>query len=170
MRTKILIIFAIVLGYIFMPSAVFLIFGMLPTIAAFGIDKNPGKSKTICVGAMNFAGCFPFLLQMHSEFGRQSVESALLMIADVQTIIIIYIIAAGGYAIDSTISGITSTLLIQKAESRLDKIRKQQNKLVKKWGEKVTGLYKLDAHGFPVNPDEITRKSQQSGAEEDNNS
>jgi len=160
MRAKILLIMSIGLGYVFMSSTILLAFGMLPTIAAFGIDKTYAKTKTICVGAMNFSGCFPFLLQLHTEFGQPTIEDTLLLIADVNTIIIIYVIAAGGYAIDSTISGITSTFLMQKYQSRLEKIKKQQNKLVKKWGEKVTGLYQLDAHGFPVNPEEIPKREK----------
>jgi hypothetical protein len=135
-----------------MENAVILFFVMLPTIAAFVSDRSVGRNKTICVGAMNFAGCFPFLLEFWTEFGQQTVDNALRLIADAQTVIVIYMLAAGGYAIDKAVTGIAVSIIAQRTESRLKKIDKEQEKLVKRWGEKVTGQYQLDDYGFPVRP------------------
>ena len=150
MALKLSLLIMIIVGFVFLPTTIFLIFGMMPTIAAFSMDRSVGKSKTVCVGAMNFAGCFPFILKFWTEFGQQTIENAFRLVADVQTILVIYILAAGGYAIDKAVTGITATIIVQRAESRLKKIRKEQKKLVSKWGEKVTGKYKLDDYGFPV--------------------
>ena len=152
MAIKLALLICIVCGIIFLPTTVFLAFGMMPTIAAFATDRSVGRSKTICIGAMNFAGCFPFLLRFWTEFGQQTVENAFRLAADIETIIVIYLLAAVGYAIDKAVTGITVSIISQRTDSRLKKIEKEQEKLVKRWGEKVTGQYKLDDYGFPVRP------------------
>lgn len=152
MTKKIIIAAVILLAFLFKETAIILAFGMMPTIAVFAIDKSVGKSKTICVACMNFAGCFPFLIEFWVEFGQQTVVNAFRIVANVQNVIIIYMLAAGGYAIDSAVTGIMSTLLIQRSESRLKKIRQDQENLIDRWGEKVTGRYPLDDYGFPVKP------------------
>ncbi len=59
---------------------------------------------------------------------------------------------SNGYAIDMAVTGITSSIIIQRAQRRMKRIGKEQKELVKRWGEKVTGKYKLDDYGFPVKP------------------
>lgn len=139
-----------ILGFVFLPTTVFLAFGMMPTMAAFLSDRSVGRNKTICVALMNFAGCFPFLLKFWTEFGQQTVENAFRLVADVETIIVIYLLAAGGYAIDIAVTGITSNIVLKRSKKRLKKARIEQEKLVKRWGLKVTGKYELDSYGFPV--------------------
>jgi len=152
MRLKLALLILLVVAVIFLPTTIFLAFGMMPTIAAFVTDRSVGRNKSICIGAMNFAGCFPFLLKFWTEFGQQNIENAFRLAADIETIIVIYMLAAGGCAIDKAITGIASNLIIQRSETRLSKIKIEQDKLVKRWGEKVTGLYKLDDYGFPERP------------------
>lgn len=64
--------------------------------------------------------------------------------------IVMYLIAAGGYAIDLAITGIMANFLIQKSQKRLKRIIKKQDELSDYWGEKVTGKYELDDYGFPI--------------------
>ena len=152
MAKKISFALLLFIGAIFLETTVFLAFGMMPTIVVFAVDKTVGKNKTICVGAMNFAGCFPFLLKFWTEFGQQTVENAFRLVADVQNIIVIYLLAAGGYAIDAAVTGITSSIIVQRSQSRLKSIKKEQKDLIARWGEKVTGHYDLDDYGFPKRP------------------
>ncbi len=152
MTVKLALLLVIIVGFVFLPTTVFMLFGMLPTIAVFATDRTVGRNKTICIGAMNFSGCFPFLLEFWTEFGQQTVDNALRLIGQSETIIVIYMLAAGGYAINKAVTGITVSIIIQRNERRLKKIKSEQEKLVKRWGEKVTGQYALDDYGFPVKP------------------
>jgi len=152
MKFKLAIAIIVVLGIIFLPTAVFLAFGMMPTMAAFVTDRSVGRNKTICIGVMNFAGCFPFLLDFWTRPGDQTVEGAFRLAADVETIIIVYMLAAGGYAIDKAVTGIATSMITQRNERRLKRIDKEQTNLIKRWGLKVTGKYELDDYGFPVHP------------------
>ena len=150
MRSKILIGFILVVAIIFLPTAVFLAFALMPTIGAFITDRTLNKTRTICVGALNFAGAFPFLLEFWMTDGPHTVDAAFTAVADIGHVIIIYVLAVGGYAIDMAITGVTSALIIQNAETRLKKLRKAQQALIDRWGEKVTGKYELDDSGFPT--------------------
>lgn len=150
MKKKILIGILALTGAVFLPTTIIIVFGMMPTIASFAMDRTIGKNRTICVGVMNFAGCFPFLLDLWTEFGAHDVEHALAIIANAKTIIVIYMLAAGGYAIDLAVTGITSSVITQHSESRLKSIKKRQADMVEQWGDKVTGKYRLDDYGFPV--------------------
>lgn len=150
MTKKISILLVLIAGLVFLPTSVLIVFGMMPTIAAYTIDRTTGRNKTICVGFMNFAGCFPFLLDFWTKFGEQTLENALSIIADVQTVITIYLLAAGGYAIHVAVTGITSSLIMQRSSSRVAAIKQEQKTLIDLWGQKVTGKYKLDQYGFPV--------------------
>jgi hypothetical protein len=163
MRLKLSILIILVLGLIFLPTAIIVVFGMIPTIVVFSTDRSVGRSKTICVGAMNFAGCFPFLLEFHTQFGQQTVDNAFRLVGDFETLIVIYVLAAGGYAIDRAVTGIASSLIVQRSESRLKKLEKEKKKLISKWGEKVSGKYKLDDYGFPIDP--IPESSEQNQEE-----
>lgn len=165
MAVKLSLLIIAIVGFIFLPTTVFLAFGMLPTMGAFATDRSVGRNKTICVGAMNFAGCFPFLLDFWTEFGQQTVDNAFRLASDPSNILVIYLLAAGGYAIDKAVTGITASIILQKADRRLKKIKIEQGKLTKRWGEKVTGKYKLDDFGFPVHP--IPEKNKKEKTESD---
>jgi hypothetical protein len=150
MRLKILLLFLAMLCFMFASTAVILAFGMMPTIASFFTDRSVGKNRTICVGCMNFAGCFPFPLEFWTEFGHQTMRDALDLITDSHTVIIIYVLAAGGYAIDIAISGIASGIIVERSKLRLKKIKNGKDKMTERWGKKVTGEKPLDDFGFPI--------------------
>lgn len=151
MKKKLLIGCLAIAAIVFLPTTIILVFGMMPTIASFVMDRTVGKNRTICVGSMNFAGCFPFLLDLWTTPGmHQSIEHSLAIIADAKTIIVIYLLAVGGYAIDLAVTGITSSIIAQRSEARLRAIKKQQAEMIDQWGDKVTGKYRLDDFGFPI--------------------
>jgi len=150
MMLRISLICILICGIMFLPTAILLVFGMMPTLAAFAVDKSVGKSKTLCIGFMNFAGCFPYLLEFWTEFDTHNVQNAFILIADIKNMIVMYLIAAGGYAIDLAITGIMANFIIQNSQRRLKNIIKKQDALSDYWGEKVTGKYPLDDYGFPI--------------------
>ncbi len=165
----------LIIAVAFKSTTVFLAFAMLPTIVALATDRTIARTKSICVGAMNFAGAFPFLLKFWSEFGAQTVEDAFSLIANPETVIIIYLLAAGGYAIDMAVTGITANYILQRSKNRLVKVKKEQENLIKRWGEKVTGMQRLDDYGFPVDENgnpimTAPRKNKEETQEEDKKS
>jgi len=134
-------------GIVFMGTTILLLFAMLPTIVAAVIDRNKG-TKPLTVGAMNLAGCTPFLLQLWTK--GNTPATAVEIILDPSTIIVIYCAAGIGYLIDWAMGGIISTVMVSKSNMRLGEIKKEQEELVRRWGREVTGEIPLDDQGFPV--------------------
>ena len=120
---------------IFLPTTVVLTVGMIPTLVAAITDRYPGRNKTFTVGAMNFAGCFPYLLEVWIH--TNSMNVALNLIAQPKTIIVMYGAAAFGYAINAFITFLVSAILVQKSEVRIKKIHKEKKALIDRWGSGV---------------------------------
>lgn len=149
LKEKVTLAFLIVMGVIFKSTAVILIVGMLPTIVAAIIDTSKEKLKALTVGAMNLAGCFPFVLEVWIT-GDNDVSSALSKVLEPRTFVTIYLAAAIGYLIDWSMSGIVAQIMYQKGQGRLKEIDKIQKSLIERWGQEVKGEMQLDEYGFPV--------------------
>lgn len=142
-----LAVFAVA-SVVFLPTTVLLFVGMLPTVVARVVDRTPERTKSLTVGFMNFAGCFPFWYQL-VESGHK-IDNAMLILSDPMTIVIIYASALVGYGIEMVMTVIVAGLMVQKGQSRLKSIKSHQEEMVKKWGPEVTGEIPLDQYGFPV--------------------
>jgi hypothetical protein len=140
--------FGLLAAALFIPTTVLLFIGMLPTIAASLTDRRGKRTKALTVGAMNFAGCVPFLLELWTS--DHSIPHAVKLITDPRTVIVIYCAAGIGYLINWAMGGIVATVMIQQAGMRLKDIRKRQGELVERWGPEVTGDLPLDVYGFPI--------------------
>lgn len=146
---------ALTCSVLFLASTLILFAGMMPTIAANLLDKSRQKSRAICVGMMNFAGCVPFLLELWMGPAPNSLDAATAIIMQPKTIIIIYILAAAGYAIEAAITGMVATIMQQRAQARLKEIDKLLEELVDRWNTYVDGSILLDDYGFPARHEDL---------------
>ena len=144
------------LGIMFVPVAIVLTVGMAPAIAAGMLDKSEEKLKGMTVGFMNFAGCYPYILTLIARYGNDP-EIAFNIIFQPINIVIIYMLAGCGYAIEYGIVRLVAAFLVQSAERRIKDIAKEQEDMVERWGQEVTGDIPLDAHGFAI-PQPETQK------------
>lgn len=145
-KKHIFIIMFFLLAIMFAPLAVLLVVGMIPTIVSWIVDRTEGRLQTVSVGAMNFAGCFPFLLEVFKT--RSGMDATVNYIADPGTIVVMYFAAAMGYLINWAMTGIVSSLMVQKSKRRLISIEKEQDDLKERWGQEVSGSVPIDEHGF----------------------
>ncbi|MCB1557043.1 MAG: hypothetical protein KDJ15_07000 [Alphaproteobacteria bacterium] len=141
-----MLIVAMVMAIVFMPTSVLLTVAMIPTLVAAIADRH--GSKALTVGAMNLAGTTPFLFHLWLE-GHQ-MDTTWELVASPQTIVVIYGAAAIGYVINWSLAGIVATAIVQRSRVRLADIRKRQAYLVERWGAEVTGELPLDEDGFPI--------------------
>lgn len=148
-RGWVLMVAAMGCAILFMPTAIILLFGMLPTLAANLIDKTLQKSRVISVGMLNFAGCMPFLLELWLSAHPNGFGQALSIIIQPKTGIIIYSVAAAGYAIEAAVTNMVATLMQQRATARIRAIDNELDELVERWDEIVNGDTPLDEYGFP---------------------
>ncbi|MCI5060852.1 MAG: hypothetical protein MRY79_07260 [Alphaproteobacteria bacterium] len=134
-----------------MPTTFLLSIGMLPTFVALLIDHSPGKNKAFTIGAMNFAGCFPYLLGVWTT--TNSIEASIHFLSDPVTVIVMYGLAGLGYIINwATVLGVSS-ILIERSQNRLKRIEHEKKMLEERWGNEVSGKYPLDDFGFRLQPD-----------------
>ncbi|HBR68482.1 MAG TPA: hypothetical protein DEA55_03805 [Rhodospirillaceae bacterium] len=138
----------IVLGTIFLPTTFLLCIGMLPTPAAALWDRGRKMTIVVAVGAMNLAGCTPYLLKLWAH--GNSFDKAFDIVTDPKNIIVMYAAAGVGYVISWAMTDITASILYKRGRARQKEIRKIQERLVERWGKGVTGDVPLDPEGFPV--------------------
>lgn len=146
--TQIMLIFGVVMAIAFMQSTVIIAVGMLPTLVAAIADRTGKGTLAITVGAMNLAGCCPFLLELW--LSGHEVDMGFKMISNPTTIIVMYSAAAMGYVINWSLSGIVEVMMAKKYAIRAEQIEKRKAILKKQWGEEVTGDIALDSFGFPL--------------------
>jgi hypothetical protein len=148
MNTRIFLILGIIMAAIFLPTSTLLAIGMMPTFVAFIVDRSRTKTKAITVGAMNLAGCMPFLIELWT--GSNSVDTAIDIILDPVAVIVMYSAAGVGYLIDWMVSGLVASMMYQKGLMRKNAIKERQEALITRWGPEVTGEIPLDESGFPI--------------------
>jgi len=153
-RKRFLTFVFLVTAALFGASTMILFFGMLPTIAANVIDKTRQKSRAISVGMMNLSGVMPFLLELWMSPAPNSYEHAMAILLQPKTVVIMYSIAAAGYAIEAAVTGMVATILQQRAAARLKRIDFEVQELVERWNYYVDGETQLDDAGFPYPSDD----------------
>lgn len=147
-KGQLFFIAGIIMAAVFLPSTLLLLAGMLPTPFAVFVDRTKGKNKVITVGAMNLAGCSPFLFDLWTT--DHSSEKAFEIITDPMAIIVMWSAAAVGYVLNWAMTGIVSATMYQRGLARQKAIKKRQAELIERWGREVTGELPLDPEGFPV--------------------
>ena len=119
------------------PAVIVLFVGMVPTAVATFIDSDPRKYASISVAAMNFAGVSPYLADF--LLGTASFGHAIEMITDVFVLVVIYGAAGVGWVLVMALPPVTAIILGVVADSRIQTLRKEQEKLVEEWGDSVAG-------------------------------
>lgn len=134
---------AMILLLVSMASLVLVVFGMLPTFVALLIDRSAQRFAFYSVLAMNFAGVFPFLLDLW--MGSNSMSMAVDSLTDVFSLFTMYGCAALGWIFYAITPPIVTTGMTFIAQRRVAILRAKQKKLLAEWGEEVTG----EAPGIP---------------------
>lgn len=149
-QATVFLVMSLLLAIVFLPTTILLSIGMLPAIVCALVDKTRGMVRTMSVGAMNLAGCIPFVIELWTN--GHTFEVAIEYIVQPRTIIVMYFSAAMGYLIDWAMTGIVCSVMVEKARGRIRDIEKQHNALTERWGEEVNGRIPLDPEGFPLEP------------------
>lgn len=151
-RGRVLMLGFLALAVVFLPTTVMLFFAMLPTVVAGLIDRTPQKTKAMTVGFMNFAGTFPFWLDLITS--EHTMSYALTLVFQPMVMVVIYASAGVGYVIDWAMTGIVANLMVQVGQRELKRKQDELEEMVRRWGPEVTGELELDAYGFPVQDDD----------------
>lgn len=135
---KVILIAIGVFGLLFtLPTVFLIVVGMIPTFAAFLVDRRREKYTTLCVGAMNFVGVLPFAIKLWSE--DHSYDMAFSLLADPFVWLTMLGAAALGWAIFMVAPGIVGMFYGMRVEQRIERLQKRQKDLVEEWGPGVAG-------------------------------
>jgi hypothetical protein len=138
-------ILVLILAGAVLPTTLLLCVGMMPTVAAYLIDKTKQRLKAMTVGCLNFAACFPYWLDLLST--NHTIDKAWEIITPM-SMSIMYSGAIAGYVVEWGVSLVVAVLMVQQAKAKLRSIKRQKERMVDRWGVEVTGQYRLDEQGF----------------------
>ncbi len=120
-----------------LPSFLLLAAAMLPTFGAYVIDKNPNICLFRTVGFLNFAGTWPFLLQLWT--GSNSIIQSVKLLTDPYALLLIYSAAALGWIFYLGFPSLGLAFQDYGAEQRAKRLRIARKKLEVEWGDEVMG-------------------------------
>jgi len=142
-------IFAILLmSIVFLPSTLLLTLGMLPTLIAIVVVSKNHKNKALTIGAMNFAGCFPYLMDIWQSNDRMATVMHIL--SDPMSVVVMYSAAGIGYFINYFVTRLVRQMMYAGAERKIKSYENEKKNLEERWGRKVRGDILLDINGFPL--------------------
>lgn len=136
-NTTWVLVVAVSLLVIALPTMVVLFFGMLPSVVAFVIDRTKGRSAAITVTGINLIGVFPFIMDLWK--GGNTFDQALNML-DIFTMLIMYSAAGMGWLLFMTTPAIISSFVMVLQQRKIANLRGQQKDLIEEWGPDVAAL------------------------------
>lgn len=125
-----------------LPTVVVLFFGMLPALVSYVTDRTRDKFASFCIGGMNFAGVFPYLMELW--LGDHSLGAARDLLTDVFKLGIMYSAAAFGWLMFTFIPPVVGAFLTVLSQRRVATLRNEQRQLIDEWGEGVTRTREQD--------------------------
>lgn len=123
------------------PTMIILFFGMLPTLVASIIDRTKQKSATFSVGAINFIGVFPYVINLWTDFN--SVDRALSVVGDIFSLLVMYSAAAFGWLLFLALPSVISSFVIVMQQRKVALLRGEQKDLIEEWGAEVAALVEM---------------------------
>ncbi len=124
-----------IIGVVFFATILLLTVGMLPTLAAFAIDRYPRKLITKTVGFMNFAGCAPYVMQLWT--GSQTVDQVADILGEPTHWLVMYGTASVGWTIYFIMPPLAAAWLAVSQDMRQKSLQAQQQQLIDEWGPEV---------------------------------
>jgi hypothetical protein len=118
------------------PTIVVVGVAMLPAMASWITDRTDQKYGFFCVGGLNFAGMFPYLMDLWS--GNHNITGALNIITDVFALAVMYGAAMAGWMVYTVIPPVITSFMTVLTERRLSALRANQRRIVDEWGDEVT--------------------------------
>ncbi|MEK9671976.1 MAG: hypothetical protein VW268_05665 [Rhodospirillaceae bacterium] len=144
------------------PTLIIVVVGLAPGLVSWFTDRTDQKYQFFCVLGFNFAGWFPYLMDLWS--GNHSLTGALNIITDVFALAAIYGSAAGGWMIYAIIPPVVTSFMTVLTERRLSALRSNQRRIITEWGDEVRLGIGAPAGGSPPPGDAPVPDNDDDGA------
>ena len=121
----------------FMPTAVMLMVGMLPSFIALVTDDSKERMAGMTVGLMNFAGLLPYLIELWR--GSHTMDTALDLVMNFRVLAVVYLAAGVGWVLYLQLPILVAQLSLSRAQRRVNDIKQRISDLEKTWGGSLDG-------------------------------
>ncbi|MEC4589996.1 MULTISPECIES: hypothetical protein [Nitrospirillum] len=125
------------LGALVMPTSVLTVIGMVPTLVAWIVDRDPDKPAAVTVGGLNLCGVMPFCIQLW-QHGHTMDYAAGLLVQPV-TWLVMYSAAGVGWLLYFGIPPLVAGWAVARDQAKIRELDEQRQALVEEWGIEVTG-------------------------------
>jgi hypothetical protein len=142
-KSWVLIVPVVLIGLLFLPSAIVIGVGMAPTLVARVVDTSPGRRLTVTVGGFNLVGCLYFLNRIWSL--GQGMGDIQITLSDTFGWLCALLGAGVGWVVFGIMPAIVGKIAETQTLLRVRGISKDQERLVEDWGEPVRGIYAVRA-------------------------
>jgi len=132
-----ILVFILPAAAVMLPTTLVIAAMMLPTIAAFVIDRVPGRALAVSVGMLNGAGSIPAVVDLWSN--GHDLLAAQWVLANEIVWLWAYAAAALGWTIFLSLPPLLRRYYSFATQSRIRGLQRRQEQLRKDWGESVTG-------------------------------
>ncbi|HYC04569.1 MAG TPA: hypothetical protein VED40_14845 [Azospirillaceae bacterium] len=126
------------LGVVVLPTTVLMGAGLIPTLVAALVDRDPEKSAALTVGAMNLCGVMPFAIELWQS--GHTLDLALGLLATPYTWLVMYGAAAIGWGFYFAIPPLVAGFVTMRDEDKARRLEQERDALVEEWGPEVAGL------------------------------
>lgn len=127
----------------------FFVLGMMPALLSMLFDRGAGRFASKTVSAFNFVGIVPFLFEIAQAFDRSLAAQRLML--DIWVWLVVYGTASLGWVVIWLFPQITVIIFSARAESKIEKLKREREELVDEWGEEVKEGTKLKKKPAPKN-------------------
>ena len=129
----------LLIGLVFLPSAVVMGVGMIPTLVARVVVTSPGKRLSVTVGGFNLIGSLYFLHRIWAA--GQGMEDIRPTLGDSFGWLCALLGAGIGWVVFGFMPAIIGKIAETQSALRMRNVTKEQERLIEEWGEAVRGAY-----------------------------
>jgi len=136
LRPKLVLLLAVPLALVFLPTTAVVTTGMIPTLVALVIDGSARRYLTITVGGLNLVGCAYFLHLLWSL--PQGVSAVMLVLGSSYGWLCALIGAGCGWLFFLAMPSVIRSVAGAQAKIRLFRLNREMERMVEDWGPEVT--------------------------------
>jgi hypothetical protein len=134
-RTLATLVFLLPAAAVLLPTTLVIAVTMLPTLAAWLVDRQPGRALAVSVGLLNFAGSLPGILQVW--INGHDVAAARWVLSDAGVWLAAYAAAAVGWLLFIVLPPMLRAFYARATARRIRALQRRQEQLEKDWGPEV---------------------------------
>lgn len=132
------LVFLLPAAAVLLPTTIVIAVMLLPTIAAYLVDRVPGRSLAVTVGLMNGAGTIPAIASLWVN--GHDLLAAQWVLSDLMVWLWAYGTAACGWLIFLSLPPLLRRYFTFATQSRIRGLQRRQEQLREEWGAEVTGV------------------------------